>query len=347
MPSGTSNDLWRLPDWERSLDEPAISGAIRLRPDDFIVREIPLIDPDGEGAHLWLEVEKRNANSNWVAGQIASAAGVHAREVGFAGMKDRNGVTSQWFSVSMQEASDSNWRNWEIPDATILQASRHGRKLRRGALRGNRFRIVVRKMRGDPGQLDERLKQVAAGGVPNYFGPQRFGFGGRNVERGARWLYRGGRLARNKKSIYISAVRSFLFNQVLSSRVEQRNWNRITDGEVAQLDGSHSLFPCNIPDENLVRRCEEFDIHPTGPLPGKGGLQAENEAATLESTALIGHESLIIALANAGVEAGRRSLRLLPGGMKWEIGDEHVVLEFDLPPGGYATAVLRELVSTG
>ncbi len=347
MPSGTSSDLWRLPDWERALGEPEISGVIRLRPEDFIVHEIPLIDPDGEGAHLWLEVEKRNANSNWVAGRIASAAGVHEREIGFAGMKDRHGVTSQWFSVSMQEASDSNWRNWEIPDVTILQASRHGRKLRRGALRGNRFRIVVRKMRGDLGQFDERLKQIAAAGVPNYFGPQRFGFDGRNVERGTRWLDRGGRLVRNKKSIYLSAVRSFLFNQVLSSRVKLRNWNRITDGEVAQLDGSRSLFPCNMPDENLVRRCEEFDIHPTGPLPGKGGLQAENDAAVLESAALSDHESLINALANAGVEAGRRSLRLLPGGMKWEFGDEQVVLEFELPPGGYATAVLRELVSTG
>jgi len=338
---------WSLPDWSRVFGTTAVSGLIRVNVEDFRVQEIPLITPEGEGNHLWLEIEKRNANTDWVARQLAGFAGVPSRDVGYAGMKDRNGITSQWFSIGLQEARDSTWENWDLPDAVVLQAHRHNRKLKRGALRGNRFRIVVRELEGAMDDLEDRLRQVAALGVPNYFGPQRFGHGGRNVSQGVHWLEHGGRLPRNKRSIYLSAVRSFLFNAVVARRVDAGTWNRIIDGDFASLDGSHSGFSCRMPDGELTRRCNEFDIHPSGPMPGRGGKQPEREAARIEGEVLEPYESLIVALEKAGLQAARRSLRLVPKSMEWEHGGSSLSLEFDLPSGTFATSVLRELVTIG
>jgi len=336
---------FRLPQWAWAHGAPEVSGLLRVQVEDFRVQELPAVKPGGQGTHLWLEIEKRNANTDWVAKQLSLSAGVPARDVGFAGMKDRRGVTSQWFSVALQEASDSAWENWAWPDIRILQAHLHTRKLKRGTLNGNRFRIVVRDLKGGFEGLEHLLTRAASVGVPNYFGPQRFGHGGRNVVQGIRWLENGGRLPRNKKSIYLSAVRSFLFNQVLSRRIEQGNWNRIIDGDIAVLDGSRSTFACRMPDLELEQRCAEFDIHPSGPLPGKSGVNPVAAALRIEEMTLEPHEKLIHSMQKAGLKSSRRSLRLRPANMKWMIEEGNLILEFDLPPGAYATSVLRELVS--
>lgn len=336
-----------LPGWNWFLGKPLVSAVIRARAEDFRVWELPLIAAEGSGTHLWLEVEKRNANTNWVAERLAQAAGVAVRDVGFAGMKDRRGISSQWYSLALQEADNADWQDWRIPDVTILQGKLHGRKLKRGALKGNRFRITLRQLAGEPEKLEQRLQQIAEHGVPNYFGPQRFGHGGRNVERGVHWLENGGRLPRNKKSIYLSSVRSFLFNQVLSERVEQANWNRLIDGDVAILEGSRSLFPCDVPDQEMKQRCAEFDIHPTGPLAGDGGRVLPTAAAAeLEQSVLRPDQRLAEALVSRRVESARRSLRVRPFDLSWEWEGPDLVLKFELPAGAYATSVLRELVLT-
>jgi len=340
-----STGSFELPDWPFSLGAPGVNGRIRTRLEDFCVREIPQFVPCGEGNHLWLEVEKRGANTNWVAEQLAEAAGIPARDVGYAGMKDRHGVTSQWFSVALQEARHPDWEAWRIQDVTFLQVHRHTRKLKRGALTGNRFEIVVRDLEGDTSGLEERLKHIGNVGVPNYFGPQRFGFHGSNVIRGTNWLERGGRLPRNKRSIYISSVRSFLFNHVLAGRVAQQNWNKILDGEIAMLNGTHSVFPCAMPDPELDHRCDTFDIHPTGPLPGSGGMRPERQAGALEDGILAGHVSMIEALARIDARAERRSLRLVPEDLQFDLQAASLTLSFGLPAGNYATTLLRELVS--
>ena len=334
-----------LPDWRRFLPDPELRGVIRAVPEDFQVWELPLVEPEDSGNHLWLEIEKRNANTRWVAERLAEAAAVSVRDVGYAGMKDRHAVTTQWFSVGLQEAGNDDWRNWSIPDARVLQAKRHTRKLQRGALRGNRFLIRVRSLSGDAGGLDDRLARLAALGVPNYFGPQRFGHQGLNFARGARWLKQGGRLPRAKRSIYLSAVRSALFNEVLSERVRQSSWDRLVDGDIAQLNGSRALFACALPDADLERRCAEFDIHPTGPLAGSGGLQPERDAAVLEADVLSPHGELLASLGRARVESGRRSLRVALTALEWDQSGSELELRFELPAGSYATTLLRELVS--
>jgi tRNA pseudouridine13 synthase len=334
-----------LPDWPHSQGEPLVSGKIRVQLEDFRVQEIPLITPSGEGNHLWLEVEKRGANTHWVAEQLAAAAGIPARDVGFAGLKDRHGITAQWFSVALQEAGNPEWETWQIQDVKFLNVQKHNRKLKRGALKGNRFHLLVRDLEGDTPTLAERIQQAAVSGVPNYFGPQRFGFNGSNITRGMHWLQRGGRMTRNKRGIYISSVRSFLFNQVLAHRVNLGNWAEIVDGEVAMLNGSHSVFPCTMPDAELSRRCETFDIHPTGPLCGDEGMQPERAASTLENEALADHSDMIDALKKVSSRADRRSLRLLPENLLHQLEGDVLTLTFELPAGNYATSLLRELVT--
>ena len=337
-----------LPEWAYLLGCPGVRGTIRSRPEDFRVTELPLVEPEGQGGHLWLEVENRDANTDWVARQLAECAAAPLRDIGYAGLKDRHALTRQWFSIGMQEARNPEWRHWDIPGIRILRADRHGRKLKRGALRGNRFELAVRDLEGDFDSLPGRLEALRARGVPNYFGPQRFGFGGANVPRGLHWLRNGGRLPRAKRSLYLSAVRSFLFNEVLALRIVEELWDQIVDGDIAMLAGSRSVFACEMPDPVLEARCAAFDIHPSGPLPGRGGLRPDRRAALLERQALQDHQEALTALDNAGLEADRRSLRLVPAGLEWTLDETasgaDLRLRFELPPGAYATAVLRELV---
>jgi tRNA pseudouridine13 synthase len=339
-----------VPDWQRYLGRPAATGRLRASPEDFQVWELPLIEPQGTGSHLWLEVRKRGANTQWVASRLAAAAGVPERDIGYAGMKDRHAVTTQWFSIGLQEASNADWTTWAIPDVSLLQAHRHGRKLQRGALRGNRFRIVLQDFQGGGDAVEDRLAALAASGVPNYFGPQRFGHDGANVRRAVQWLEKGGRIKRSQRGIYLSAVRSYLFNLLLAERVRLGNWNRLVDGDLALLDGSRSTFACSLPDAELLRRCAEFDIHPTGPLPGRsgrrGGSSPAGAAASLEEAVLAPYHEWVEALQRAGVDADRRSLRVVPGHLDWQLEEARLTLAFDLPPGAYATSVLRELVLT-
>ncbi len=190
-----------------------------------------------------------------------------------------------------------------------------------------------------------RVERAAAEGLPNYFGPQRFGHGGRNVQRARDWLCGGGRVRRNQRSIYLSAARSFLFNEVLAARVERGDWNGLLDGEVAALDGSRAVFGCTLPDAELERRCAEFDIHPSGPLPGKGQPGTASEAKALEDAVLAGESDLVEGLARAGADAARRSLRFLPRGLECAAEGDTLEFSFELLPGVYATSLLRELVN--
>jgi tRNA pseudouridine13 synthase len=340
------NALRVLPQWPRFLGPPLATGELRTHPEDFRVDELPQVSPSGEGDHLWVQVTKRGANTDWIAGQLALAAGCAARDVGYAGLKDRHAVTTQWFSIPMAATREPPWQEWQIPEATIIQAVRHQKKLKRGVLTGNRFSIVVRNIQGDAGELSQRLEQVRLRGLPNYFGPQRFGHAGDNAWKGARWLVEGGRLPRAKRSIYLSAVRSFLFNEVLAQRVYQGSWDQLLEGDVVMLNGTHSVFLCDAVDPQQVQRCREFDLHPTGPLPGNGGFSPLGVAAQLEASVLEPHRELIAVLCKARVDADRRSLRLRVESMLWQFHGSELHLDFALPPGSYATTVMDELVST-
>lgn len=336
--------MFEIPDWPYFLGAPRAEGLIRNCPEDFVVEEIPRVDPEGEGSHLWLWVEKRSANTDWVARELAKAVSCPLRDVGFAGLKDRHAVTRQWFSVPATENTHKTLAEAEIEGVKILESRRHTRKLKRGTLNGNRFHLKIRDFKGDIPQTEQRLEQISATGVPNYFGPQRFGHQGHNVEQGYRLLKNRVRLQRNKRSIYLSAIRSFLFNQVLAERVQKRVWNTIINGDLAMLDGTQSIFHCEKPDADIEDRCQRLDIHPSGPMPGEGGTQPTDKAAELEKEILQLWPELTEILKMQGVKASRRSLRLHPAGFEWGFEGNDMELVFVLPPGSYATTILREIL---
>jgi tRNA pseudouridine13 synthase len=325
---------------------PPARGTLRAGPEDFEVQELPLLEPAEQGEHVWLLIRKRLENTGQVARKLARLAGVPQREIGYAGLKDRNAVTAQWFSVCLPGGAEPDWRAIESDNVMVLRRARHHRKLRRGALRGNAFRIRVRDVIGDRTTLEARLGAVGAGGVPNYFGEQRFGRGGSNL-RAAERLFSGAaaRLSHEQRGLALSAARSCLFNQVLSRRVESRSWDRPLPGEALQLEGTHSFFVALEPDDTLQQRVRVGDVHPTGPLYGQGDSPAAAEALRLELECLAPHESWRRGLAAAGLRQERRSLRLPVGDLRWSWPDpECLELRFNLPAGGFATSVLRELV---
>lgn len=325
---------------------PPAHGRLRSAPEDFRVWEIPSFEPDGEGEHLLLRVRKRDANTHWVAGQLARFAGVPNGDSSYAGMKDRFAVTEQWFSLRLAGRPEPDWAAFELEGVEILERVRHRRKLKRGALRGNRFRLVIRELEGERSQLEDRLRTLAAQGVPNYFGEQRFGREDDNVAR-ARQLFagQGPRVDRHKRGLYLSAARSHLFNQVLARRVEAGTWNRILPGDVMMLDGRRACFTAEPGDPALPGRLEGLEVHPTGPLWGRGQSMASDEAQALEAAVGAAEPEICAGLERAGMDQERRALRLVPAELSWEFpASDLLELEFSLPAGAYATVVLRELL---
>jgi tRNA pseudouridine13 synthase len=328
-----------LPDWSRAYGAPLFDATIRSTPADFDVTEELGYEFDGEGEHDYLYVEKIGANTEWLSRQLAQFADLPARDVGYSGLKDRNAVTRQWFSVPRWNSPD--WATVDIEGAKLLDVQRHSKKLRRGAHKANHFRIVLRPpQRGqspfrekgsDP--VGERLRLIAERGVPNYFGPQRFGRDGGNVELANAWSS-GKRLPRHKRSIAISSARSFLFNESLHARVLDGSWDQLRKGDVANLDGTGSVFDVEVLDDVLIKRCGEMDIHPAGMLWGDG-------AGT--TSVPDNRENWLAALSGARVKVAHRSLRLRVSNLRWHLDSDALALEFRLGSGAYATSVLREI----
>ena len=300
---------------------------------------------EGEGEHLWLHVRKVGENTDFVARALARAMNVGPRGVGYAGLKDRHAVTTQWFSVQAPKDPPADWIE-RLPDGIeVLSVTRGRRKIRTGSLRGNRFELVVRDCRGTPESLAESLAALAAHGVPNYFGEQRFGRERGNLDR-AMGLFEGRSRVKDRKrrGLYLSAARSWLFNQVLDRRLRDGSWDRLLDGEVLMLDGSHSWFQAETVDETLRERFARLDVHPTGPLWGRGELDTTAEVAALEAETAADWPVFCQGLAEFGLKQERRALRfrLDEPDHEW-LGPDALRLAFVLPAGAYATAVLREL----
>ena len=334
----------------RAHGAPVLQGRFRVRPEDFRVTELPSFEAEGSGEHLLLTVTKRGMNTAHAVRRIAEWAGVQERDVGHAGLKDRHAVATQRFSVWLPGRPDPDPAELELEEGgeslRVVDAARHSRKLARGALSGNRFTLVLRELQGGREEVEARLRAIAAAGVPNYFGVQRFGHGGGNVGK-ALAMFAGRRVGRDQRAMLLSAARSQLFNQVLAARVVDGSWaTGLPDGEVWMLDGSRSVFGPQALDAELAARLQRFDIHPTGPLWGRGELRTSGQARALELQAVADGQSLRLrdGLERAGLEQERRALRLRPEGLTWRWPSAHVLeLEFTLPPGTYATALLAEL----
>ncbi|HEB81476.1 MAG TPA: tRNA pseudouridine(13) synthase TruD [Gammaproteobacteria bacterium] len=334
-----------------------LAAKIKSRPEDFIVREEIAIDFSGEGEHCWIYLEKRLSNTDYVAQQLARFCDVKSHAVAYAGLKDRHALTSQWFSVHMPGRETPDWAVFEQrfnendrgESVRILESRRHNKKLQRGALKKNGFELTCRELSDTSDNrfaaLDERCRMIAANGVANYFGPQRFGRDYGNLEQAAK-MFRNSRrrLPRHKRSLYLSAARSWLFNRIVSQRVEQGVWNRRLPGDVFMLAGKSACFRDD-GSEALQHRLENNDIHPTAALWGEGDSMVSGTAAELEREIIDRFPVYRDGLVCARVQAARRACRLLPEGMSGRRAENDYIINFSLPAGSYATEVLAEIFS--
>lgn len=310
--------------WARAWPETAVNGTLKSCPEDFVVNELAqhTEQENPAGDHLYLYLQKRNQTTRELVREVADANGLPISSIGYAGMKDKVAVTTQWVSIPIGEGEGTGTTDVAVPDAAQeLKRVRQSKKLRRGWHAGNAFELRLRGMPATHREtLESRLAALAAEGAPNYFAEQRFGSD--NLTQAIAWLPRR-RRERNafRRGLHLSVLRSFLFNEVLSARIADGSWATPLAGE----------------DE------------PAGPLWGRGRVQASEAVRVLEQAALCDHMDIAGELEFAGLSQERRALRLRPENFSWEFStaaepamlDLH--LEFTLPPGTYATALLREL----
>lgn len=324
---------------------PVIHAQFRQQPQDFQVREELSFSLTGEGEHACVLIQKTGANTEWVARQLAQFAGVSARQVSYAGLKDRHAVTEQWFSIHLPKRQAPVWEEFAVEGCRLLETTWNNKKLRRGALRANHFRIVLRDVQGDLEQVTGRLAAIRASGFPNYFAEQRFGHNGNNLLEAGELFASGKRLRpSHKRGLWLSAARSWLFNRVLDKRVQRHNWQQVMTGDVAVLEGTHSMFVAG-DEPDLLDRSEQLDIHPSGPLWGVGENRVQGVPAQLEQQALEPFQDWCDGLEAYKTRMDRRALRCVAQDLELEtVDDSTLVLHFSLPSGSYATALLREIV---
>jgi len=330
--------------WPCASGGPVAKGVLRAQPEDFRVHEELGFDPEGEGEHVFLYLQKRCLNTTDLVQRLSSLSTIHPRDISFSGMKDRNAVTRQWFSLRMAGKPEPEWRELErTGDVQVLAATRHRRKLKRGVHRHNRFTLLLRDLDGDRDDLQQRLQLVRERGVPNYFGVQRFGREGNTLLQAQRWMREGGgRVSRNKRSLFLSVLRSQLFNRLLAARVEQSTWDTVLPGDMCILAGTRSQFLCAEPDADIASRCAARDLHPALPLWGKGLAQ---DRLVAWRDALTGCEDMCAFLPAQGLDVTWRPTRLIPDDFCWQFCDDgSLQLEFRLGAGCYATALLAECV---
>lgn len=341
-----------LPSWisvdalPRAHGAPIARGRLRARPEDFRVEEQLGFAPDGEGDHLLLRVCKTGANTEWAARRLARVAGVPVSTVGYAGLKDRHAVTLQWFSLPRPRDGIPDWSALEGEGIEVLEAHPHRRKLKRGALTGNRFAILIRDVApASLAGLDARVDLIHARGVPNYFGEQRFGHDQANLAR-AHALFEGtaGRVLRHQSGLWLSAARSQVYNEVLGERVRRDDWDRPVAGDCMQLAGSNSFFATDSIEADLTARCGAMDIHPTGPLWGRGELSARCSVRELEEAVAARFPTWCEGFGAFGLMQERRALRVPVADLEADRVADGLTLSFSLPAGSYATTVLRELI---
>lgn len=325
--------------------KPRVEGQFKSSCEDFGVIEDLGFELSGAGEHLCVRIRKSGVTTAHVLKVLAEHSGIGERDIGYSGLKDKQGICEQWFSLYLAQRPAVDLAPVENDQIQILEIARNDRKIRRGSHRANHFQIRLRELTGELEDLETRLASIASGGVPNYFGEQRFGFDNNNINQ-ALALFRGQLKLRKgfKRGMLLSAARSYVFNAQLSQRVTDGTWNQYLDGDVMNLQGTESVFVPKEWDDVLVQRLSEHDIHPTGALWGKGKHKVSGAAQMLECEVAARHQDICDGLVAFGLEQARRSLRLMVSNLQWRREQDDLLIEFSLPPGAYATTVLREVL---
>ncbi|MDM7861665.1 tRNA pseudouridine(13) synthase TruD [Alteromonas sp. ASW11-36] len=338
--------------WQYLHGSPLGRGRFKQHASDFIVTEHLGYTPTGEGEHIYVWLEKQELNTAFVAEQLAKFCNVPLRAVTYAGRKDKFALTQQWFGVHLPGKTDPDWQQFSLDGARIMYTVRHNKKLRTGNLKGNQFTIRLRAV-SDSDDIARRLEQVAEQGAPNYYAEQRFGVRrdaegrlnvGGNLMLAERMLQGEAIRNRNKRSMAISALRSWLFNQMVSERIAAGYFNTVLHGDALQLSGSNSFFIASDDDLELAKRLASGDVSITAPLVGRDILPTTDAALAFEAACLNDYQDIVTCLAELGLKQERRAVMVKPAHLQYEFSDGDCRLQFELPAGCYATAVLREVL---
>lgn len=325
--------------------KPTAKGRLKARPEHFFVSETLGFTPAGHGEHFLVRIRKVGENTKYVANELAKACGVKSRDVSWAGLKDRHAVTEQWFSVHLPGQPDPDLSEFvathEGVDA-ILETARHDKKLRPGDLTGNRFKLMVTEFDGDE-TIEARLADIRDKGVPNYFGSQRFGRNGNNVTSARDWGQDKFRVRdKSKRSFYLSAARSYLFNQVLSARIEKSLCHTPMMGDLLINGQEETLLVEDIATAQTLLASKNWQI--TGPMTGDNALPTQGEAQAFEQAIVDTEPHLLAVIRGNRMRHERRALLLYPQDMRWQHESDTLSVEFSLPAGCFATAVMREVI---
>ncbi len=336
-----------LPKFTYLYGQPTSTGFLRSEMADFKVFENLPFQPCGEGEHLFIHVRKTGENTAFIAKQLAKHFGVKENLVSYAGLKDRFAVTEQWFGIHVPGKTVFDLSELSIEGVEVLSSARHNKKLRIGALTGNRFQITLKKVT-EVEELVRRWHAIVAHGVPNYFGEQRFGIEGGNIEK-ALSLFSGTKVKdKKKRGIYLSAARSLIFNTMIDERIKNNQFDQLTDGDVCMLAGTQSVFIADEVDDSIRKRFSEKDIDITAPMWGAGELMSTKQIQVFEQSIGSQFQAFCDGLAKFGLKQERRRIRLCVDNANITVtkdGENNtVVLDFSLPAGSYATTVIRELL---
>ncbi|WP_150540144.1 tRNA pseudouridine(13) synthase TruD [Actinobacillus vicugnae] len=325
------------------LGQPQQAGKLKAEFADFIVREELGYLLSGEGEFVAVRIRKTNANTLFVGEQLAKFVGISAKNISYAGLKDRHAVTEQWFCLHLAGKETPDFSQFECEGVEVLEVTRHNRKIRVGSLAGNHFELLLRDV-VQSAELEQRLTQLQAVGFPNYFTEQRFGRDGHNLTQALRWA--SGEISvkdRKKRSFYLSAARSEVFNLVVSQRIADKLTQTVCAGDYLQLAGSNSFFV--VSEHELAetqQRLAVGDVLLTGPLIGEKSLEAT--ACEQEKAIVARHASLVELMKKERMTNARRAMFCKPQNFSWEFESEGLRIKFFLDSGSYATALVRELI---
>lgn len=351
------------------LGKPQVGAILKQQFADFRVDEQLGFEPTGSGEHLWVQLIKTDITTTETARLLAQSTQSALQNIGYSGMKDRRGECSQWFSLPRSANLEGSLATLDSGNLKIQRTVANDRKLKIGTHAANRFAIRLRQCVGEREAFEQRLRALAERGVPNYFGAQRFGRNMSNITQVSEIMQHSvkadqgsesalKRLPRVKRGMLLSAARAYLFNQLLSDRIDLGCWDQYVTGDVLNLDGTARYFAVNDTnpwDDKLKLRLQSFDVHLTGLMAGKkvssDKYASWGKAADIESRVLEKFPVLAEGLIRFGVEASRRSLRFRPKTLDWQweesdSGGSNLLLNFELPKGAYATSLLRELCLT-
>jgi len=343
--------------WKHLHGGPLFTATIKQQLSDFKVFESLSFEPSNSGEHTLLHLEKTGLNTAFVAEALAKYGKLPLRNVSYAGRKDKYATTSQWFGIYHGGSAKADWSGFTMEGVKILHITQNERKLRTGAIKANRFEIVLRNIdKLDQHALLARIEKIRQQGVPNYFGNQRFGeliksdgtvqLGG-NLNLAEKLVNGEDIRNRNKKSMAISALRSWLFNHFVSKRISELDYQLLLDGDALSLSGSNSFFIHNSQDFELLANTQERltqgDVLITAPLWGEGELDSQREARLFEQKVADEYQLVCNALENLKLSQQRRSILLFVEDFTTQISDNSAVLSFSLPSGCFATSVLREI----